>query len=151
MRRMDSPLGMLLLGEENGAICALRFALPDEEQAENAPESAISRAAEEWLCAYFAGKVPGAPPPLMPRGTEFQKRVWAAASEIHYGQTCTYGELAARIGCRSARAVGAALGKNPIWLFIPCHRVIGKDGSLTGYAGGVQKKAALLALERGTR
>ena len=95
--------------------------------------------------------LPEKPPPWTfpwpPRGTVFQKRVWRALTEIPYGSTSSYGLLAETLGCRSARAVGAAVGRNPISILIPCHRVLGADGGLTGYAGGLERKQALLALE----
>ena len=149
----DSPLGTLTMAYGDEAITGLwirgqkRFArtLPEGSIKERTP--AFARAAE-WLDRYFAGENPAVDLPLAPAGTAFQLRVWRAVSDVAYGETVSYGELARRIGCRSARAVGAALGKNPVWILIPCHRIIGADGSLTGYAGGLDKKAALLALEK---
>ena len=87
-------------------------------------------------------------PPLSLKGTPFQQRVWKELLTIPYGQTVTYGELARRIGCRSAHAVGGAVGRNPISIIVPCHRVVGTDGSLTGYAAGLDRKRALLELEQ---
>ena len=110
--------------------------------------SPVLLAARCWLDAYFAGERPGvADVPLAPRGTAFQRRVWDALLAIPYGETRTYGELAVALGS-SARAVGSAVGKNPISVIVPCHRVLGAGGSLTGYAGGLERKRALLALER---
>ena len=104
-------------------------------------------AARRWLDAYFAGERPDvAGLPLAPRGTAFQRRVWSALLAIPYGETRTYGELAAALGS-SPRAVGSAVGKNPISVIVPCHRVLGADGSLTGYAGGLDRKRAILELE----
>lgn len=104
---------------------------------------------KDWLDSYFAGENPDPSSiPMDPRGTDFQKRVWQALSAIPYGATATYGEIARRVGCESPRAVGGAVGRNPISILIPCHRVMGKDGAITGYAGGVEKKAFLLALEQ---
>ena len=144
---METPLGPMLLSERDGAVAALRF-LEAGEESGRAEETPLSRRTEDWLDRYFAGERPDADLPLAPSGTAFQLRVWRAAAEIPYGATLSYGELARRIGCGSARAVGAALGKNPVWILIPCHRVLGADGSLTGYAGGLDKKAALLAREK---
>ena len=110
-------------------------------------DSPVLLAARCWLDAYFAGRRPGvAGLPLAPRGTAFQRRVWDALLAIPYGETRTYGELAAELGS-SPRAVGSAVGRNPISVIVPCHRVLGADGSLTGYAGGLDRKRALLALE----
>ena len=100
-----------------------------------------------WTAISARGP-PGPPPPLAPLGaTPFRSAVWALLRELPYGSTTTYGRIAARLGGMSARAVGGAVGRNPISLMIPCHRVLGADGSLTGYAGGTDRKAALLALE----
>lgn len=105
--------------------------------------------AVRWLDSYFAGREPGFTPLLRPyKPSPFRQKVWDALREIPYGKTRTYGEIAEKIGCRqSAQAVGNAVGHNPISLIIPCHRVLGKDGSLTGYAGGLERKAWLLRLE----
>lgn len=145
---IETPLGQMIFREDNDAITALRFAAAGEGETLLPPDSELAKQTEAWLRRYFAGENPALDLPLAPEGTEFQQRVWQAACAIPYGQTLSYGELAQRIGCGSARAVGAALGKNPIWLLIPCHRVVGTDGSLTGYAGGLDKKAALLQLEK---
>ena len=146
--RIDTPLGAMIAEEEDGRLRALRFA----REGESAPqgESELFRRLSAWLAAYFGGEAPAEELPLDPAGTAFQRRVWLAACEIPYGETLSYGELARRIGCGSARAVGAALGKNQIWILIPCHRVIGADGALTGYAGGLDRKRALLELEKKT-
>ena len=101
-----------------------------------------------WLDRYFSGRDPGALPPCEPWGTAFQRRVWAALQTIPYGQTISYGELARRIGSpRAVRAVGQANHRNPLSILIPCHRVVGADGSLTGYGGGLALKEYLLKLE----
>ena len=106
--------------------------------------------ADQWLNVYFSGREPDFTPLLRPRGTAFQQAVWRRLLEIPYGRTVTYGEIAAALGLPpgSARAVGGAVGRNPISLIIPCHRVVGADGSLTGFAGGVERKTRLLALEK---
>lgn len=105
--------------------------------------------AVRWLDSYFAGRNPGFTPLLRPyKPSPFRQKVWEALREIPYGETRTYGEIAEKIGCRkSAQAVGNAVGHNPVSLIIPCHRVLGKEGHLTGYAGGLERKAWLLRLE----
>lgn len=106
-----------------------------------------------WLDNYFEGRNPDFTPPLSPEGSEFRRAVWKILLTIPYGKTMTYGEIAERIAAvqgkekMSAQAVGGAVGHNPIALIIPCHRVVGADGSLTGYAGGLERKAALLKME----
>ena len=161
-RRMDmktaivsSPLGEILLAAEDDALCGLWFVGQKYEgaglPAGSAPgpvsaDPALEKA-ESWLESYFAGGNPKIDFPLAPRGTAFQRRVWAALTDIPRGETSSYGALAEKLGCRSARAVGAAVGRNPISILIPCHRVLGANGSLTGYAGGLERKRALLALE----
>ncbi len=114
-------------------------------------ETEILLRAKDWLDRYFLGEMPvGSEIPLNPRGTAFQKRVWQLLQEIPYGNVCTYGQLAGKLVSKSgsakpsARAVGGAVGRNPILIMIPCHRVIGADGRLTGYAGGMENKQWLL-------
>ncbi|MDR2124771.1 MAG: methylated-DNA--[protein]-cysteine S-methyltransferase [Desulfovibrio sp.] len=117
------------------------------------PDHPLFTRLKAWLEKYFAGLNPKHDFALNPQGTVFQKKVWAILSEIPYGKLTTYGTIAGRLAARqapaavSAQAVGGAVGHNPISLLIPCHRVVGADGSLTGYAGGIDKKAALLRLE----
>lgn len=151
-----SPLGPITLASDGDALTGLWFQgqkyYPDLMgwREEELPVFAQARA---WLDAYFRRQVPGPPPPLRPAGTDFQKEVWAILAAIPYGVTRTYahiaGELARKKGLprMSARAVGSAVGRNPISLIVPCHRVVGASGSLTGYAGGLDKKRALLELE----
>ena len=109
--------------------------------------------AQQWLDCFFSGKIPNINVPLKLNGTDFQKTVWKLLLEIPYGQTVTYGELAEKIALQqgkkkiAAQAVGNAVGRNPVSLIVPCHRVLGKNGSLTGYAGGIEKKEYLLKLE----
>ncbi|MBQ1931568.1 MAG: methylated-DNA--[Lachnospiraceae bacterium] len=116
-------------------------------------ESPVLTMAKHWLEEYFAGKVPEAAIPMHLKGTPFQMEVWEILCQIPYGQTITYGQIARQIAAKrgrktmSAQAVGGAVGRNPISIIVPCHRVMGADGSLTGYAGGVDKKIALLTLE----
>ena len=105
-------------------------------------------AAKRWLDRYFAGEKPGISElPLAPIGGAFRQSVWSVLCEIPYGAVTTYGEIAKRLGCASSQAVGGAVGHNPISIIIPCHRVVGANGSLTGYAGGIQAKIKLLELE----
>ena len=141
-----SPLGILRVAEENGALVFASFA---EGSQNTKPSSPVLCEAKDWLDRYFAGRDPGPVPPLAPQGTAFQKAVWAAIGRIPYGKTVSYGALAVSMGLspRHARAVGNALHKNPLLLFIPCHRALGTDGSLTGFAAGITRKAALLQLE----
>jgi len=153
---IDSVVGTLTLVAEEGAIVGLYMDLqrhrPDDDKlGEPDPrgrEAEPFKAAADQLDAYFAGELTHFDLPLAPRGSEFQQRVWAALQEIPYGRTESYGELAERIGSPGgARAVGLANGKNPIGIIIPCHRVVGADGSLTGYGGGLDRKKQLLDLE----
>ncbi len=166
---VDSPIGPLRLESADGvALSAIRFegepAWPDaqadspaasaapsgtlDDVAVEPPAQVLVRAAEQ-LAAYFAGRLRDFDLPLAPRGTDFQRRVWSELATVPYGTTISYGELAARAGrpVSASRAVGAANGANPIPVVVPCHRVIGADGTLTGYAGGLARKDALLRLE----
>ena len=154
--RYSSPLGEIILSAEDGALSGLWFRGQQYECAgtDIEPEklgfgsdSPVLRDACKWLDAYFSGEKPEIDIRLAAKGTPFRQRVWAELMKIGYGHTVSYGELAHMIGCRSARAVGAAVGKNPISIIIPCHRVLGADGSLTGYAGGIERKKSLLRLE----
>jgi methylated-DNA-[protein]-cysteine S-methyltransferase len=147
---IESPLGDLLVAGDGRAVTHV--------QMDGAPEPgwrrdpAALRDAAEQLRAYFAGELRDFDLPLAPRGTDFQQRVWSALREIPYGRTITYAELAAAVGRPSAvRASGAANGRNPIAVVIPCHRVIGAGGALTGYGGGLARKRLLLDLEAGSR
>ena len=153
---IDSVVGTLTLVAEEGAIVGLYMDLQrhrpdDDELGEPNPrgrEVEPFKAAADQLDAYFAGELTRFDLPLAPHGSEFQRRVWAALQEIPYGRTESYDELAGRIGSPGgARAVGLANGKNPIGIIIPCHRVVGADGSLTGYGGGLDRKKQLLDLE----
>jgi methylated-DNA-[protein]-cysteine S-methyltransferase len=146
---LDSPFGKLLLAKDVDGLSMIQF--ETEWRLDAAWHSDPERFAAEiaQLREYFDGTRRVFDVPLALRGTPFQIKVWAALTDIPYGTTITYGELARRIGQPNAvRAVGAANGKNPVPIIVPCHRVIGSDGSLTGYGGGVAIKAALLDHER---
>jgi methylated-DNA-[protein]-cysteine S-methyltransferase len=154
---MDSVVGPLTVVAHKGAIVGLYMDLQrhrpaDDRLGELAPcawQAEPFKAAADQLNSYFAGTLTRFTLPLAPRGTVFQQRVWAGLQDIPYGDTESYGELAERIGSPgAARAVGLANGKNPIGIIIPCHRVVGSDGSLTGYGGGIDRKRQLLNLER---
>ena len=156
--RLSSPLGRLLLVSDGEALCGLWFEgqrhFPASLEAEERPELAVFEKTRAWLERYFAGKAPELNVPLRPDGTAFQRAVWELLREIPYGETRSYGELAAALAERSgrpcsARAVGGAVGRNPVSILVPCHRVVGADGSLTGYAGGLERKRKLLEIERG--
>lgn len=150
--RYISPLGMLTITAEGEALTAL--VIDGQKYAERhlagegkEHETPVLHAARRWLDAYFAGARPdGSALSLSPKGTAFQKSVWQELLKIPYGETDTYGAIAERIGS-SARAVGSAVGRNPISVIIPCHRVLAADGGLTGYAGGLENKEKLLRLE----
>ena len=159
--RYASPLGEMILASDGEALTGLWFEgrKPPLDLSQAREEEALPVFARtvRWLDCYFSGSAPNFTPPLRPEGTAFRKAVWALLLEIPYGQTVSYGALAQRLAEQrgvsriSARAVGGAVGRNPIWLIVPCHRVVGADGSLTGYAGGLERKRRLLALERGER
>ncbi|GAB3864573.1 methylated-DNA--[protein]-cysteine S-methyltransferase [Nocardioides maradonensis] len=151
---VDSPIGPLRIVEQNGAITAIEFSpfrdqdgRPRGAQADDHP---VLRAAVDQLAEYFAGERTDFDLPLAPVGSAWQRSVWEQLLKIGYGETASYGEIAARLGKTNAasRAVGTANGSNPIPIVIPCHRVIGADGTLTGYAGGIERKQLLLDLER---
>ena len=142
-RTIETPIGLLTLQADEAAVTAIRFGADGAQDA-----SPLLDAAEAQLREYFAGARRTFDLPLAPHGTAFQQRVWAALRTIPYGETRTYGELAAAIDSPNAsRAVGMANHRNPIPIIIPCHRVIGANGTLTGYAGGLEIKRRLLALE----
>ncbi len=157
-----SPLGGITMASDGSALVGLWF-----DGQKYFADTLSSECREEplrvfdetgrWLDLYFSGKAPGFLPALNSRGTAFRRTVWDILLTIPYGQTMTYGEVAALAAKRlgrpqmSAQAAGSAVGHNPISLIIPCHRVVGADGSLTGYAGGLERKARLLELEQGIR
>lgn len=155
-----SPLGNILIAADDIGLTGLWFEeqkyfahgidLSDSEEKENN----ILKETTKWLDLYFKGENPPFTPKLHPMGSEFRKQVWGILLTIPYGQTVTYGEIAAKLAASmglshmSAQAVGGAVGHNRISIIIPCHRVVGTNGSLTGYAGGIDKKIALLELEK---
>ena len=151
---MQSPIGPLTVVATNGALVAV---LMDGHHRPPVPESAWGERVDDALPdatrqleEYVAGQRQAFNLPLAPSGTEFQRRVWAALAEIPYGETRSYGQIATAIGQPGAsRAVGMANGRNPVSVVVPCHRVVGASGSLTGYAGGPERKQFLLDLERG--
>ncbi|HBJ18019.1 MAG TPA: 6-O-methylguanine DNA methyltransferase [Clostridiales bacterium] len=155
----DSPLGRILLAADEIGLTGLWFDgqkyfardLPGERTKQEVPVLAETK---RWLDVYFSGREPDFTPPLHPVGSAFRLSVWEILLQIPYGQTTTYGEIARRLAEErglarmSAQAVGGAVGHNEIAIIIPCHRVVGANGSLTGYAGGIAKKKKLLELER---
>lgn len=148
---IDSPLGEILIGGEEDGLSLVHFQhgrRPKRVGADWTRADEALREPRRQLEAYFAGELEQFDLPLRPRGTPFQQTVWQELARIPYGETTTYGELAAKIGRPTAsRAVGAANGRNPIAIVIPCHRVIGRNGKLTGYYGGIDLKEKLLTLE----
>lgn len=164
---LQTPIGVICIEENGSAVTSLYLDREYEEQCRfkknlrnadaaieqmcflTAPETSLLQRAGIQLMEYFQGKRKEFSLPLAPRGTEFQKKVWKALCTIPYGQTRSYGGVAAQIGNpRACRAVGRANNKNPIMIFIPCHRVIGADGSLTGFGGGLEAKKYMLDLEK---
>ena len=143
----DTPLGQMALAEEDGAL--IRLYLPETGVPRIlSRETPLLLKAQRQLLEYFQKERQTFDLPLAPQGTPFQRAVWEELRRIPYGATCTYGDIAARIGRpKAVRAVGQANHHNPLPIFIPCHRVIGKSGALTGYAGGLALKQALLELE----
>ena len=147
-----SPIGALLLVGDGGVLSGVYMERhrhgPEPEVRSSQRDDAALSASREQLEAYFAGQLTRFDLPLAPQGTEFQQRVWTALRDIPYGETISYAELARRIGKPQAvRAVGGANGRNPISIIVPCHRVIGSDGALTGFGGGIERKRWLLRHE----
>ena len=153
----DSPLGAITIVSDGEALTGLRFdeegPSADAQEDAGAEERPVIRETKKWLDLYFSGKAPDFTPPLCLKTTAFRRAVWDIVQTIPSGKTVTYGEIAVILAKRkglarmSARAVGQAVGHNPIPILIPCHRVVGAGGKLTGYTGGIDKKEALLALE----
>jgi methylated-DNA-[protein]-cysteine S-methyltransferase len=146
---MDSPVGVLRLKADAEGLCEVHILQAGEAVTPETPLSALLAEAIRQLEAYFRGERPSFDLPLAPEGTDFQRRVWVTLAGIPAGKTISYQELARRLGDpKCIRAAGTANGKNPIGIIIPCHRVIGSDGSLVGYAGGLPAKQWLLAHEQ---
>ena len=155
----SSPLGKLLMAADDIGLTGLWFEnqlhyaynLDPEHQEKELP---VFNQTKQWLDLYFSGQTPDFTPPIHMTGTPFQTAIWNILEQIPYAQTTTYGDIAAQIAKQkgiahmSAQAVGQAVGRNKISIIIPCHRVIGKNGTLTGYAGGLDKKTALLSIEK---
>ena len=157
--RLHSPLGEVRLRSDGKSLTGLWFVgqvndAKEHSDIEIKDDLPIFGQVETWLESYFSGEQTPIKIPLQPKGTVFQEEVWKILQEIPYGETMTYGEIAQRIAKEkgvatySAQVVGQAVGKNPISILIPCHRVLGKNGALTGYAGGVHRKEQLLRIER---
>ena len=154
---VESPVGTLTIVSDGEAVTALDFPLwrgrpRPAPEGTRAPELPVLRQTEQWLAAYFAGEAPGPVPPVRTAGTAFQERVWAKLREIPYGEVTTYGSIADAIAAetgrrQSAQAVGGAVGRNPVAILIPCHRCVGRGGSLTGFGGGLDAKVRLLETE----
>jgi methylated-DNA-[protein]-cysteine S-methyltransferase len=146
-RWIDSPIGGLRLHAQAGLLTAVDF--DARPQGERVADPVLDEA-ERQLTEYFAGERTEFDLPLASEGSEFQKKVWAELQRIPYGETATYGDIARRLGYEPviSRAVGVANASNPLPIVVPCHRVIGSDGKLTGYAGGIERKQALLELEQ---
>lgn len=152
----NSPVGILTLAAEKDTLIGLWLAgqkyfgqgIPGSVDAAAHGEAPAFDAARAWLARYFAGEQPSPHElRLAPMGSDFRQKIWRILCGIPYGETTTYGGIARRIGCKSAQAVGGAVGHNPISIIIPCHRVVGTGGALTGYAGGLEAKKFLLAHE----
>jgi methylated-DNA-[protein]-cysteine S-methyltransferase len=149
---ITTPLGLLLLARSQRGLCGVWFEgqshHPGVLQAAAVTTDPLLQQAASELHAYFGGNTAGFTVPLDPQGSSFQCAVWSALRTIPRGHTCAYGDIARTINAPQAvRAVGAAIGKNPLSIIVPCHRVVGRDGQLTGYAGGLHRKQALLNLE----
>lgn len=151
--RYASPLGEMLLAAHHGALVGAWFVdqkyFPSDQAGSDVSDDlGLLGEAAGQLDAYFAGRLQRFDLPLRPRGSPYQTAVWAAIAAVAYGQTITYGELARHCGMSgSPRAAGRATGRNPLGIIVPCHRIIGANGHLTGYAGGLERKRKLLALE----
>lgn len=148
--KIASPIGILTAVSQNGCLTALHFGsvtLPDDAVKDEEDPALICT--KQWLNRYFSGEMPELTIPLNPTGTQFQHAVWDLLTRIPYGTSVTYGNLAKQLGKpnMSAQAVGQAVGRNPIPILVPCHRVLGAGGWLTGFTGGLDKKRFLLDLE----
>ena len=149
----NSPWGGITMASDGQALTGLwlegqkHFGSTLEIASSTTSELPVLDETRRWLDIYFSGRKPDFTPTLLLKGTTFQQRVWKSLLAIPYGQTVTYGELARNLGIRSAQAVGGTVGRNPIAIIVPCHRVVGSDGSLIGYAAGLDRKRTLLQLE----
>lgn len=147
VQHIDSPLGPVKIKATTQGISEIIFVLPEQQTADT--PSVLTQQAATQLQAYFAGSLQKFSLPLDTTGTAFQQQVWQQLCTIEYGQTCSYSTIANGLNNpKAVRAVGAANGRNPVSIVVPCHRVIGANGTLTGYAGGLDKKAWLLAHEK---
>lgn len=144
----QSPIGVITLVSDGNSLTELLLAQPLIQDPSNKKNLQVFEETCRWLDLYFSGIKPDFTPSLNPQGSLFQQKVWRELLAIPYGQTTTYGAIAKHINCRSAQAVGQAIHRNPIAIIIPCHRVIGADGSLTGYASGLNIKQQLLSIEK---
>ena len=143
----DTPLGKMEITADNQAVLSIHFVKKTQKMKRNA----ITNIAKTQMLQYFAGDLKEFDMPMASQGTDFQQQVWHALTSVGYGNTCCYSDIASKIkNPKAVRAVGAANGKNPMTIVVPCHRIIGRDGSLTGYAGGMDKKAWLLNHEANT-
>ena len=158
-KKAASPLGEITLRSDGEALTGLWFADDKHYGAKDIAGAALAdldvfTQAEEWLAEYFAGREPKVSVPLKLQGSEFQMQVWRLLQDIPYGRLVTYGDIAKKIAAQkgvarmSAQAVGGAVGHNPLCIIVPCHRVVGANGSLTGYGGGMWRKVRLLELEK---
>ena len=158
-KKVASPLGEITLRSDGEALTGLWFADDKHYGAKDIAGAALAdldvfTQAEEWLAEYFAGREPKVSVPLKLQGSEFQMQVWRLLQDIPYGRLVTYGDIAKKIAAQkgvarmSAQAVGGAVGHNPLCIIVPCHRVVGANGSLTGYGGGMWRKVRLLELEK---
>lgn len=155
----ESPMGIIRLESDGESLTGLwfdggKYSSDNLSGKIRVKDLSVFEQTRRWLDIYFKGENPGFTPPLRTEGTDFRKTVWAILKDIPYGQTMTYGEIARMLASQrglsrmSAQAVGGAVGHNPISIIIPCHRVVGTNGSLTGYGGGIQRKITLLTLEK---
>lgn len=158
-KKVASPLGEITLRSDGEALTGLWFADDKHYGAKDIAGAALAdldifTQAEDWLAEYFAGREPKVSVPLKLQGSEFQMQVWRLLQDIPYGKLVTYGDIAKKIAAQkgvarmSAQAVGGAVGHNPLCIIVPCHRVVGANGSLTGYGGGMWRKVRLLELEK---
>ena len=143
----ESPIGTLAIYSNGRALCRIEIASQNficDSQSEALP---IFAETKRWLDTYFSSERPDFTPRLELCGTDFQKKVWTELLKIPFGQTATYGEIAKRVGCRSAQAVGQAVGQNPILIIVPCHRVVAAGGKLGGFSAGIERKIWLVKNE----